>query len=682
MFYTIPFPVHSRWFLFAAIALTSMLFARGVFAEPPSIRTYTQEIDITFASPEEAERATLTPLPVLDGKAWALSARWDDNHPGSVTMHDAMVKHGLKGTFYLNDAPGGDRFGVKFIDALKPGGFTIGGHSQTHPFLPPLAPNELFQQILANRVEREAQADQPIVSFAFPFGVWGSEIDPDAARRITESLRRGGLHHNTYSQFARKNPHAGENEFSTCNLIQPGDHQVDRAKFDANLEKFFKFPAAYQAFSHNITLSTHARQTGKAWEDLDALFGDLLTKSDWWICNQNEYAAYFREFHHTRIERVRTEGAAARFRVTRPIPSESGAVVPLTVEAKGGSILAAASASATHEMKRSDDGRTLLNLGHDANQVLPDRIDVVNNPDNGADFAGKGESGDFPGISAWLYRDGNQLVLHLANNAAHDLRDLRATVRLPLGYEVGVIQSDLAALAARQRRVERLDIGAASDDAVYRDGSPYYVVELDFSLGEERGRIFATTREPLETTARSCVRDAASMMGPMAPAEVDPEALEALSSQARPPLTNRNDTPNGRWFVATAQDRARFIGNCVTLFRNDPAWLAATKPFNQKEHVFLVVIDFQSNAGGDLTITGELPVARAFLNGVAIAADAPASGVVAGANRLAMVLDITDKRIYWKPMPVWLDLKVNDVAVDHLLPGEPETGSKPCPIES
>lgn len=368
------------------------------------VPSYTQTFEITYDSSGSATLATLTPLPVLDGKDWALSARWDDNHLGSIQMRDAMAKHGLKGTFYLNVTDKRGRLGSSFVKKLTQDGFSIGGHSQRHLFMPTLGPNAMVTEVLANRVEREAQANIPIVSFAFPFGRWKSSDDPTAATRIIQTLRRAGLHHNTYSRFATKNPNVGKFEFATTHLIVPGDSVINPVVFEKNLEKFFKFSKAYRKRSDSISLSTHARQKKTQLKKLDDLFAKLLTRTDWWICNQNENAAYFQQVHRSQIKRINVSGATARYQIIRPTPAWSGATVPLTLHVTGGQIKNVQGSPATHTW-HVNKGRTLVNLGHDPTEVEPRLIDAIQNPDNHKASANEGKSVDFEGLCAWLVPD-------------------------------------------------------------------------------------------------------------------------------------------------------------------------------------------------------------------------------------------------------------------------------------
>lgn len=489
-----------------AIALVSFAMAGGD-------RMYTQDVAITFATPEAAQAATtLKPTPVLDGKQWALSARWDDNHPGSVTMHDLMAKHGLKGTFYLNESR--RNFDQAFVDKLLPGGFSIGGHAQGHPFLNQLNAGEVFYSILANRVQREAQANMPVVSFAFPFGAWDSKDDADVGARSMEAVRRTGYLHIASIQVLRDNPYIKPGEFAGSLLIVPGDNAVDAARFNENLDKLFKFENAYKEFSHNLSLATHPWQTGQAWNDLDKLFAELKGRSDWWICNQNEYAAYEQQVKLTKVERLSVDGATAQYRLTRPLPMELGAIVPLTVEVAGEVVDVKGDAPHT---RTSKDGRTLVNLVHNVRQLVPETIDAIENPRNVSSPAG--ESKEFPGLSAWLHAgDDGKITLTLDNRGTADLSDVYITWRLPLAYEIGIQRAVVANLKPGEKRVETCIAGATSSVAARSAGGRYYVAEIDFRQNTKPGRLFATATVGNVVARPKPAAPAAAATAPVAPA--------------------------------------------------------------------------------------------------------------------------------------------------------------------
>ena len=143
-----------RYIILLLLSFTAALPAHTTRAADPAnplgLRLYSQELDIHYASPADATRAQLQFAPVYNGKTWAFSARWDDNSTLDFPVQALMVKHGLKGTFYLNRSL--PNFNAQSVAQLMTGDCSIGGHTQTHPWLPAMLANEMFYELLANRV--------------------------------------------------------------------------------------------------------------------------------------------------------------------------------------------------------------------------------------------------------------------------------------------------------------------------------------------------------------------------------------------------------------------------------------------------------------------------------------------------------------------------------------------------
>jgi len=353
--------------------------------EPIGMRTYTQELTLVFTSPEDAAKAKLVALPVFEGKKWAFSARWDDNNASHMRMHDAMKKHGLMGTFYLNQGTApplkpASAFGSDYARKLMADGFSIGVHCQTHPFLPTQTPNEIFYEMLGNRVERECQTGWPINTMVFPYGQHSSALDPSVHETITQVFVRSGIHNTAYRDFVEKNPGLHPFEVSTSYQVTPGDRTIDALNFDKQMEKVLKLDPL-TADAHCINLGVHVWQSGEAWDDLDALFAKYAHRPDFWYCNMTQYSAYERQFRHSRIEALAPKGAARTFRITRPIGAELGDDIPLTLAVRDGK-LAEIKTNGFDCQKFESDGSTLLQLAHSEEQKVPTHIAGVDNTEN------------------------------------------------------------------------------------------------------------------------------------------------------------------------------------------------------------------------------------------------------------------------------------------------------------
>ena len=467
------------------------------FAEPVPVpvRTYAQQVTLTFVSEQDARESMgayeQTPrfAQVYDDRKWALSARWDDNQPNSLNMREHMAKFGLKGTFYLNKTDDQGRYGRDFALRLMQDGFSIGGHTQGHPKLPEVAPNVAFWEIMANRIEREAQIDGPMNSFAFPFGQYKSDANPLAFEATTLALQRSGYHHSVYLDFARKNPFLAEGEFSTVLQVVPGDRVVDADTFRERLNKVFQFEQAYAQSSRCISLGVHAWQPAEELDKLDTLLAELGGKPDWWYCNQNEYAAYHRQVRSARLEPIPGDQGprVRRFVLHRPEPAELGDNVPLTWVIRGNAVESCAVDGQTVAVRHAD-GRCVVNLPHSQGHGVPVRVDH-------GDLA---DSGNSPRQPSSRHRSPPRAAPRSGPNCAVS-DDQRGQPRecprdFPIAHAVprGVLAADLGDIPAAAARIAQATLPPVREDPAWSQGAAYWVAEVDFVSPQGPGRIFVT----------------------------------------------------------------------------------------------------------------------------------------------------------------------------------------------
>ncbi len=463
--------------------------------EPVPVEMYSQTLTLTFASPAEAAAAQLSFAPVYDDKAWACSGRWDDNQPNSLNMRRAMAKHGLKANYYLTATDKAGQFGFGYTQELRQDGHHIGGHSMSHPKFAELPPNRVFWEVLANRVEREAQIDEPLNSFAFPYGQFDDKANPRVKETTSLTMARSGYSHSVYLGFVNNNPYLPPGDFSTVLQVVPGDREVDQAKFRDAVAKILRTPDAYRKSSTCISLGVHAWQQGEAWDKLDVLFAELAA-NDWWFCSLTDYAAYERQLRRSTLTPSGdAQGNQRSFKLTRPTPAACGADWPLTIRVVGGAVTAA-SVDGVATPSRQAEAVSLLNAPHGAGYTLPVRIGRVENTTGATALSPEHQDPDFPGLGALLTLDpaGQQLVLKLANQTGQAVTRGRVTFRLPLQYANGVVAKDLAELAPGATTELALPLPATREDPAWAEGTDYYVAELDFRLGEAVGRLFATIR--------------------------------------------------------------------------------------------------------------------------------------------------------------------------------------------
>lgn len=457
----------------------------------PPLRMGTQQVEIIYASAQEAQNAKLTFAPVYDNRDWAFSARWDDTQANSTNMHDHMVKYDLKGTFYLTQPDEKRNLGAQWAKKLQGGGCSIGGHSVTHPNFTTLKPAEIYWQVLANKIEWEDLLDTPLNSFAFAYGQFKSPDNPIILQASTEALQRAGYRHSVYSDFVKNNPYLEPGEFSTGNQVVPGDKVVEAEKFQGNLDKIVtKWPDAYAKTSRCIALGVHAWQAGEEWNKLDALFETLANKPNWWYCSHNEWAAYARQVVQSKLEAV-GEGATRHYVVTRPLAGEVGAAVPLTCVVSGAAVQAVkVDGQSLPAEKRGD----LVVLNLPPTGALPLKIGRVDSPADGT----QAECADFAGLRLSLVPDpaASKLTLTCTAPAEGALTNLAVTFRLPLAYTPGVFTRDFAQLEAGKTQTVELALPVARPEAVWTEGQQYFVAQVDFTTPNGPGRVWVTRQRP------------------------------------------------------------------------------------------------------------------------------------------------------------------------------------------
>ena len=642
--------------LIATVVLTSL--SAAVAAEPSAdtppaaysnIRTYTQDLTIDFASADDAIKAVVRAAPVFEGKTWALSARWDDNSMLSVPVHDAMVRQGVKGTFYINESRG--NMGLPFVKSLTSGDCDIGVHTQTHPWFPGMLPNEIFWEILANRVQRESEQEKPIITLAFPSGAWRDANDPRVAEAVTKAFLNSGLTHTTYMDFAQKNPAAPKYEISTTHQVQPGDHQVNPEGFDKQINSVLHSGERGAEETHLISYGVHGRQQGEELTKLEAIFAKYAKNPDWWYCTMNEYGAYDRQFHTTKITADAPSGASRTYHLTREIAPELGANVPLTLEVLGA---AAKGVKGDSDVEIIDaSGRTLVNVGHAAAELCPTKIDAIDNANNAAEMPAGAASKDFPDFFAWLScGDGEKALKLTLKNGGAAMNGVTVDFRLPPKFGAGVIKVPTFDLAAGESKTIDQLLGDATAENFYTEGRPYYVAEIGFRRGNDIGRLYATTRLPAAAASEVGIRDAAQMLGPW---PNDGVKLESLADQSKPDaaLAAVGDTANLQWFAANADDRVKYGPDRLTLYRHDKAWLDIAKKVDNKPQNYLVAADFTLSEPATIKITSAAKVQGMLINGAL--ANGEVQGV-AGKNRVILSLLTSDARATWCVFPLYLKL--------------------------
>ena len=419
---------------------------------------------------------------VFDGRAWALSTRWDDSNPNALNVRRKMLENGIRGTFYLNSRTRETQHESLAWKLTGKGECSVGGHSVSHPHLPKLAANEVFYELMANRITLECLTDRPVNSLAFPFGGHRDKDRPEVLHGVTESFLRAGYHHCVYSSFVTQNEFLPAKLVSTGLQVVPGDRKVDASRFWAQVEKVRKFESSSRTTSDCIFLGVHPWQKGKELDRLGEVMGELRNWDDFWHCTQTEYAAFVKQRRNTTVRR----SAANTFEIQRPCAFELGSDIPLTLVFDSDTVVSAKADGADCTVRQAG-GKSYVNIPHSGRFGVPTRIDSTS----------QGTSEKFAGLKASLSFEpsSGELVFVLENAADSTLTDLRLTVSVPPAFEPGVSRWNLAQLKPSDDWSLRKAVAEKRTDDYWRNGKPYAAAQLDFVLNGERGRLFTTNRD-------------------------------------------------------------------------------------------------------------------------------------------------------------------------------------------
>ena len=551
----------------AFLLAASLCLSSGMPSDPGSapfnelgMRMKSAEVEIQFLSPEAGEQAELSVAPLPEGKSWAFSARWDDNNLRHLRMRDLMAEYGYEGGFYLNDGSG--KAGAEFAKELVEKGCGLGGHGMTHPYLALENVNDIFWQVMANRVKRESDSDTVMVAYAFSFNMFKHEAYPDAHGYIGEALQRAGWHHIVQSNFIDPEKGVYPETFSVSRTLLPGDKDADPEKFTKYLDLILK-NQTYQEQNPIVTLGIHTWQTEEGFQNLEQSLARYAGNPDWWYCEPNEYGAYRYRFHNTRIERLSLEGATARYQITTPVDGDAGRPVPLDLIVEGAGPIEARMNGKLLSSTTSD-GKTVVTLFQEPDWSLPQQIDMQENSGN-TPFT-EGISSRYEKSAGLVFHlrydvEANQAILTASNLSSQTAREAHLFLRLPPMFKDGNQSLSLSDLSPGEEREEIFDLGEIEEDPVYTDGAPFLVAQIDFLWGEEPVRFYAVCRDEPSSCDRDCPRDRVRFCGPFR--EADSADFETLSDPEVPLSLSGSGLSEDGWARLPVPSRRMYRDDCI-----------------------------------------------------------------------------------------------------------------------
>jgi len=426
-----------------------------------AFRTFTTEIDVEFATPADARAAEAHALEMPPGKTIAFSSRWDDTNRRHPLMAGAFSAAGAKATFYLNNVS--EELAREYSEPILKRGHALGGHSMRHPRLPDLNAAELWWNVMENRVKIETVMSTCVCGFALPYYAATNAVDPTAASRLGEALRRAGYlggperrDRDSWKTYGLT-PRTWVSAY--CFDCQDSNPSA-KAFADGFAEGRRLMTAGKLAGGPQFVLGVHTRQKDEGLKRLTEILKTETTKREVWCCTENEYVAWRLQYLNNRVVKRRTDGCRATFAVERIEPFELGGLADYAL-------------GFTHSAK---DGVRVLKP--DAAHPLPTVFGRLE----------KALSYD---------ADAGRLTLTLKNPTDVDLEDVDLTLRLPLAWKDGLRRVNRPRLACGETWTEIFEIGSCPPS----EGDLYFVVQVDAKTSPTtRGRWYATAllRRPSE----------------------------------------------------------------------------------------------------------------------------------------------------------------------------------------
>ncbi len=482
---------------------------------------YTQQITIDFRDPEAAQKAVVAIAPLFNDHRRAVSCRWDDNWTSdNETTRDLMEEYGIRGTWYLNDrsfspdTKRGDYLPV--AKTLLKGGNSVGGHSLTHPYLTYFHSNRMFAEMLGVRIVWEAALDRPVTSYAYSFIDLRPEPEGKAVlQRSLDTLQRAGYHHiaeyiNLIDDIELKH------EFSP--IMPPENNDFDVFKEAINWA--YHDQRLTQEFPM-ITNSMHAwygtARLQYGYDELRKRLELLSGLDDVWHCNQNQYAAYRRQYRHAKLTPIERTGSTLRLRLTRPTLLDLNDEMPLTLAISGvqsDAIKRVYCPDAAVDMSdRQTHRRSLFHLGHSRHQKLPSKIAHLANPGNKTGEEDLPTDPDFPALRGAISVNEESLHLSLRCDESQFLSDIRVVWRVPIGWGVETMIHEQEGLDGESLRLSQplIPIGERGS----RWGQTHFAAQVDFQWNGQPGRIHFTCQTPGEKPDDSLPLNGFAILGPI-----------------------------------------------------------------------------------------------------------------------------------------------------------------------
>lgn len=615
------------------------LFSLGLFAENPlGMPEYSQILEVSFKTVEDAQKAELEKLELPDGRKIAFSTRWDDTNDRHLKMARTLAGRGWKGTFYLYEFQNKQSDQAVPAEILKLGS-SLGSHTVDHPDLPGLLPSGIFYQILDLRVREEAAYNTCVTAFVLPYTSCSTRFQDHVPQMIGDILKRSG-------HFGGPEPWGNVAEryglsrtmwFGSF-LFGINDRRPSPELFQKGLARGLKAlqDKKWKAGPH-ITLGLHTWQNNEGFRVLDSIFEEYGGNPDWWYCNENEYLAYRYQFFHTGIRKKSVNGRTAVFEITRIAAPELGHNIPLSVKTDGKVV------SAVLDSMPLNISDGIFSLPHDRSRMVPVEVELVR-------FAGNSPETvrltKFPASVQMAFHERENRIdfSFIPADSSAKFQNVSLVLRLPPAWKDGVKRVTLPVV--KEKAVVSFPLGAQDLRSGFGEGDYHFYLQADMLCNGIPKRIHAvmTVKRDMERT--DAPRDNAYAVGPLAAGTFTSVLLEKLSSPSAD-LTDFGVKSIEKWHPAPRGDRAT---PALSPVLEDGRWKKEAEEFRRKQNgEFAFVLEFESPSAERyhllLNLWNAKQISAIYINGRAYQFRRPCPFTsLAGRNRIVLVYPVAKNR--------------------------------------
>ena len=596
--------------IFSAISLTS--FAKDDI--------YSQSITATFASPEDAEQATIRILPFPENKKIAYTTRWDDTNVAHRLTAEMLAERNMSASIYLCGEHFSESHKKAFNKVLALGG-ALGAHCINHPHLENLLPNDIFREMALERAFIESNFDRCVVSFVLPYGTMSSPLDSKVAWYVGMSMVHAGFRFNPDSIIPFKRRYNLSMPMYHSYTFGIDDRNPQRSKMESNMKTA---RARIKAKAEPvITLGIHSWQNAEARKRLGQYI-DEFKSDDFWYCNANQYVAYRTHALKSQAKKFAVNGNTATFELRRIPATNLGDDIAVSIE------FSKKPTSVRVGGKEISDKNGYYNIEHYENRKTPKKIGLIKFDENKGEML---ESNKFKGLKfAFDFDRENAIVsVKTSGDAWEKATGLRVRWIVPPCFDkpADSVMYNGKTTMTKKLKPNKMK-GTEGFAKAFAEGNMLVMAQCDFIYEGTPARVWLTYVDKREVADSNGVRDRALQLGDFDASQNDVDTFKKFSM----PETTLTDFAGCKWTKKSNKAMREFL--------IDFNGFKHMSKYKNKEMSYLICADFQAERAGEHIMYSASKIKQAYVNGKLVNPKGRAKvELQKGKNRVLVVLDNT-----------------------------------------